>query len=349
MSSINKNKPKGLLREGWDATVEDYAICGSWSYDGKILVVGDAIGGVVAFEGTSGKILWEQKNTHGDGLLSLAMHPNQHIFATGGQDGKLLLWNTKTGLLHKEILLGRGWVDNLSWSSDGQCLAVSIARRVHVYRADGSEIWKSEDHPSTVSAVEWSKNNELATACYGRVTFFDGISGEIHQTFEWKGSLVSMTISPDGDIVACGSQDNSVHFWRRSTGEDSMMAGYPGKPSALAFDAEGKFLATGGRSSVTVWNFQGEGPEGTAPEELEIHIQPITTLSFAHHGTRLASGARDGAVIVWSLDNTGNGDIIGAALVEEVISKLLWRPDGRALASLDAHGGVTVWRTGNES
>ena len=346
MSRIDKNKPKGLLREGWYATVEDYAICGCWSNDGKILVVGDAIGGLCAFEGTSGILLWEQKNTH-DGLLSMAIHPQQNILATGGQDGKLLFWNVKDGLLSQEIHLGKGWVENVSWSSDGQYLAVSIARRIHVLRVDGSELWKSADHPSTVSAIAWSNNNELATACYGQVAFFDGSSGEISQTFEWKGSLVSMAISPDGNVVACGSQDNSVHFWRRSTGEDSMMSGYPGKPSALAFDAEGKFLATGGSPSVTVWNFQGDGPEGTTPGKLEIHIQPITTLSFAPQGARLASGARDGAVIVWSLDNTGNGNINGAALVEEVISDLLWRPDGRALASLDAHGGVTVWRVGN--
>ena len=348
MSNLNKNKPKGILREGWYSTVEDYAICGSWNNDGKILVVGDAIGGIYAFEGTSGKLIWEQKQTHGDGLLSLAMHPHQNIFATCGQDGKLLLWNAQNGQLNQEINLGRGWSDNVSWSRDGKWLAVSIARRVHVYRLDGTEAWQSIDQPSTISAIAWSRNNELATACYGRVSFFDGESGEVQQKFEWKGSLVSMAISPDGDVVACGSQDNSVHFWRRSTGEDSMMSGYPGKPAALAFDEKGKFLATGGSSSVTVWNFQGDGPEGTAPGNLEIHIQPITTLSFAHRGVRLASGARDGAVIVWSLDNNGNGDIIGASLVEEVISDLLWRPDGRALASLDAHGGVTVWRIGNE-
>ena len=55
-----------------------------------------------------------------------------------------------------------------------------------------------------------------------------------------------MVLSPDGGIVACGSQDNSVHFWRRSTGQDSEMFGYPGKPSALAFDDTGTLLATGG-------------------------------------------------------------------------------------------------------
>ena len=77
---------------------------------------------------------------------------------------------------------------------------------------------------------------------------------------------------------------------------------------------------------------------------MEFHVQPITTLSFAHNGRRLASGARDGAVIVWSLQSNGEGGIVGAALVKEVVSKLLWRPDGRGIAALDARGGVTTWR-----
>ena len=62
-------------------------------------------------------------------------------------------------------------------------------------------------------------------------------------------------LRPDGDIVACGSQDNTVHFWRRSSGKDSMMSGYAGKPSALALSASGILLATGGGQDVTVWSF----------------------------------------------------------------------------------------------
>jgi len=32
--------------------------------------------------------------------------------------------------------------------------------------------------------------------------------------------------------------------------------------------------------------------------------------------------------------------------VADVVADLLWRPDGRALAALDAQGGVTAWRVG---
>jgi len=156
-----------------------------------------------------------------------------------------------------------------------------------------------------------------------------------------------MVLSSDGDIVACGSQDNSVHFWRRSTEQDSMMSGYPSKPSALAFDDTDTLLATGGGEAVTVWSFQGRGPEGTRPGVLELHDQPVTTLAFARRGMRLASGARDGGVVVWSLRRDGQGDPTGVALVADVVGGLYWRPDGRALAALDAQGGVTVWRVSN--
>lgn len=155
-----------------------------------------------------------------------------------------------------------------------------------------------------------------------------------------------MVLSPDGDIVACGSKDNSVHFWGRSTEQDSMMSGYPGKPSALAFDDTGTLLATGGGEAITVWSFQGNGPEGTRPGVLELHVQAVTTLAFARGGRRLASGARDGAVVVWSLGRNGQGDPVGAAPVADVVGAVYWRPDGRALAALDARGGATAWQVG---
>ena len=153
-------------------------------------------------------------------------------------------------------------------------------------------------------------------------------------------------LPPDGDIVACGSQDNSVHFWRRSTFKDSMMSGYPYKPSALAFDQSGVFLATGGSDAVTVWNFEGNGPEGTTPGILEFHSQPISKLTFSSRGEKLASTARDGTVVVWDLNKDGSGEPVGIAKSHDVVGQLAWRPDGRAIAALGSEGHVTVWKVG---
>ena len=125
-----------------------------------------------------------------------------------------------------------------------------------------------------------------------------------------------------------------------------MMAGYPGKPSAIAFDDTGTFLATGGGDAATVWCFRGAGPEGTRPGVLKFHTESITSLTFSAHKQRLASGSRDGSVAIWDLNKTGNGRAVGAARLNALVSGLIWKPNGLALAALDAQGGVNVWRVG---
>ena len=341
---MSVGRPRGVLRPGWSAEVGEYAIAGGWTQRGAALVVGDAGGGVYAFDGRTGQILWAQRRVHGDGLLAVAMHPKRPAFATAGQDGRVLVWSAAEGRVDREIDVGADWVENVAWSADGQFLAASCSRQIRIFDADGIEVWRSADHPSTVSAIAWSGAKELASACYGRVAFFEASTGKLRQKLEWQGSLVSMVLSPDGDIVACGSQDNSVHFWRRSTGQDSMMSGYPGKPSALAFDHSGTLLATGGGAEITVWSFRGHGPEGTRPGVLDLHVQPVSTLVFAQRGMRLASGDRAGGVVVWSLRSDGQGEPIGASSLDDVAGSLYWRPDGRALAALDGLGRVTAWR-----
>ncbi len=344
MPGLSLDGPKGVLRSGWSALVGDYAIACGWALSGSLLMVCDAAGGVYAFEGTSGVVRWRRPRVHEGGALAMSVHPKGDLVATAGQDGRVLLWSAEEGEVRRTIVVGSSWVENLAWSTDGQRLAVTMSRRVYVYDTEGRELWQSEDHPSTVSAITWAQSKELASACYGRVSFFDATSGAIRQKLEWKGSLVSMVLSSDGDVVACGSQDNSVHFWRRSTGQDSQMHGYPGKPSALAFDASGTLLATSGGPTVTVWSFEGNGPEGTRPGVLELHVESLTSLAFAGAGRRLASGARDGSVAIWSLQSNGHGQPVGAAVLEGAVAGFAWRPDDRGLAAIDADGCVTVWR-----
>ena len=347
MSELSVGDSIGVLRRGWSAGVDDYAIAGGWTSDGAALIVADASGGLYSFDGKSGEEAWSKQKTHDGGVLGVAIRPDGKTFATAGQDGRVVVWESAEGEVERVLEVGKGWIDNVAWSPDGQFLAATSSRHVIVYRADGQEVWRSDDHPSTVSAIRWSGAGELATACYGRVAFFGAAAGELRQEFKWQGSLVSMALSPDGDVVACGSQDNSVHFWRRSTGKDSMMAGYPAKPSALSFDDSGKLLATGGGDTVIVWPFEGDGPEGKKPGYLEVHDQLVTTVAWACRGRCLASGGRDCTVAVWSIKSDGQGEPIGGALLADVVSDLYWRPDGRALAALDGQGGVTAWRVGN--
>ena len=55
MSETMTKDPKGILKKGWSATVDDYAITGEWACRGDIFVVGDAAGGVFGLNGKSGR------------------------------------------------------------------------------------------------------------------------------------------------------------------------------------------------------------------------------------------------------------------------------------------------------
>ena len=334
----------GSLRTGWSAILDDCALSGGWTSEGNEFAVVDAAGGMSVFDGKRGDLIWAKKNVHDGGALATSVHPSKSKFATTGQDGRLIIWNLLEPDTEKVIDIGTGWAENVSWSPDGSLIATSLSKTVYVYSASGEEVWRTSDHQSTVSTIAWTNKGELATACYGQVQFLDGVSGNLIQKLEWKGSLVSIALSNDSDVVACGSQDNSVHFWRRSSGKDSKMSGYPFKPSALSFNKKGTLLATGGSEAATVWNFEGDGPEGTSPLELDYHADAITSLLFSNHSNRLLSGCRNGTVVLWEINPNNTQAKLGVGQVADTVAELYWRPDDRAVAALDRQGGVTVWR-----
>ena len=73
----------GVLRQNWSAAVGDYAIAGGWTLRGEALVVGDAAGGVYAFDGKSGTTIWTQRGVHEGGVLAVAIHPNRPVVRYG--------------------------------------------------------------------------------------------------------------------------------------------------------------------------------------------------------------------------------------------------------------------------
>ncbi len=58
MPDIEPFSPRGMFHEGWTAEVSDYAIACGWALKGKQFIVGDVAGGIFAFEGDTGKIIF---------------------------------------------------------------------------------------------------------------------------------------------------------------------------------------------------------------------------------------------------------------------------------------------------
>lgn len=337
-----RERSGGILAEGFRRELGEYARALAFGADGERIFVADAAGDVYAFDAKTGALAFRD-TYHEGGVLSLAAQPGGGLLATAGEDGHALLLDGSTGEVQRRIAFEGPWVEHIAWSKTGDRFAAAAGRTVSIFDANGEALATSSAHPSTVSAIAWSDASELVTACYGRVSFWDASTGKCRSALEWQGSLVSMVLSPDGEIVACGSQDDTVHFWRRSSGEDSEMRGYSTKPSALAFDATSTFLATSGGEACTVWSFADGGPEGTEPLELEMHAMPVSALAFSHRSSILVSGAKDGGVVVWDVSR-GQGDPIGVGLASGPVESVAFRPDDRGLAAIDAEGVLTTWR-----
>lgn len=333
--------PAPRLASRWRAQVDDYATDADASPAGA--AVGAASGRLVVFDPESGAVRWARE-AHAGGVLALAWRPGGALLASAGQDGKARLWGADGEPL-AELAGAAAWVERLAWSPDGAHLAIASGKEVLLARANGAAVARLGPHPSAVTGLAWNRRGErVAASHYGGVTIWTARTGKPVRSLSWKGSMISLAWSPDGQIVACGEQDASVHFWRLASGEDSRMAGYAAKVKSLAWDAQSSRLATAGEREVIVWDFRGAGPEGSQPLQLVGHRDLVGAVAFAPRGLRLASGAADGSVAVWDLAEL-ESPIVGVGAHDGAITRLAWTASGELLGT-DAGGGVALWAAG---
>jgi WD40 repeat protein len=319
----------------------DYVTALDVARDGSMCVVGLGDGRVLGIELDTGRVVFAVI-AHAGGVLGVGIAPDGQLVATCGQDAAAKLWS-KGGALQRELPGGGPWVDHVAWAPAGGRLATASGRSVRVWTPQGEPLVECEPLASSVTGLTWRLDGTgLAASCYGGVHIFPFVPGAKTRHLVWKGSLISLAWSPDAKIIACGSQDSSVHFWRLSSGQDSEMSGYRFKPKALAWDSESKLLATSGDAAITVWEFRGKGPEGTRPIELRGHGSVCTRLAFGPRSCLLASGSQDGSVLLWE-PRRGNRPRRFAFLEEEVTG-LAWDFKQNTLVGGDASGTVCAWQ-----
>ncbi len=339
MPAVVQERPSSL-RPAWSAAVGDYAIGVDLGPDGGC-AVGAGGGDVMVFDEASGRLRWHAR-AHEGGLLALAWNPAAAVLATAGQDGFARLWDGVSGRRLCELPGAGPWVEQLAWSPDGARLATAAGKTVRVWTRNGQPERETDAHASTVTGLAWSRSGQrLATACYGGAQVWDAATGKLNQQLEWKGSLISLAWSPDGSVIAGGCQDCSVHFWRLPAGKSAQMTGFPSKPRAISWERGGKLLATSGAATATVWPFSGKGPEGRAPIELAGHEETISALAFSPSGPALASGAQDGAVMLW--EPRRQKTPYAQASLGAPVTAIAWSPSGTRLAGADSAGHVMMW------
>ncbi len=339
--TLDALRGKTALAQRWKCDAGDYVAALGISKDGRLAIAGAGDGQVLGIELETGCERFRHL-AHEGGVFGVSLSHDGTQFATCGQEPNAKLWSANGDLLRELPGGGAQWVEHVSWAPSGGRIATAAGRKVRVWTSSDELPLEIEPLPSTVSDLAWrADGTALAATCYGGVYIWPFVSGAKARRLEWKGSLISLAWSPDAKVIACGSQDNSVHFWRLASGNDSQMSGYLSKPKALAWDSESKLLATAGDSHVTVWDFRGKGPEGTRPIHLEGHKKICTRLAFSPRKGVLASGSLDPTVLLWE-PRRGTQPTRYAHLKDEVTA-LAWHPEHLGLLGGDASGHLCFW------
>jgi WD40 repeat protein len=196
------------------------------------------------------------------GVTCVAFSPNGATLAAGQDDGKITLWDAKTGRKRSTLAGHKDFVVALAFASDGVTLASSGG-------GHQTRIW---DVPA------------------GRERF--AITSRMN-------TYVALAFSPDGRLLVLGDQvTRVVRLWDMETRSEVAMLECPsGAVVGVSINSDGTTLAAadyGG--SVTLWDL------ATLRMHAErLKHAGVRSLAFAPDDRVLATGGFDGTINLWTL------------------------------------------------
>lgn len=273
--------------------------------------------------------------THDGVILSAALHPDGKRLVTGGDDGRLKAVAPDGSV--ETLAELRKWIDHLAASAASGVIVAGVGKEAIVFKSD------RETHrflyPSTIGGLALdAKGRRLAVSHYGGATIRLVLAADDKgNALSWAGSHLALTISPEGDYVITGMQENALHGWRLPDKTDLRMDGYPSKTKSFSWDKRGRWLATSGANAAIVWPFVGKlGPQGKPPMQPGERDAVVSAVAFHPTDEVLAIGYSDGAALVVRLT-----DQMGMELDEPgegAVSAMAWSPDGKHIALADEAG-----------
>src|SRR5262245_25196381 len=263
---------------------------------------------------------------HGGGILAAVADGDRII--TAGDDGKVVATSAKGETQTLVTDPKRRWIDRVAIGPDGP-IAWSVAKTAYVQHK-GKE--KTLELASSVGGLCFAPRGvRVAIAHYNGVTLWFPNADAAPENFEWKGSHLDVTFSPDGKFLVTAMQEPTLHGWRLADRKDMRMSGYAAKVRSLSWSHDGKWLATAGADQLVLWPFQGkDGPLGKTPKLLAPYEHPVVVVACHPGQDIVAAGYQDGMVLLVRVED--GAEILARRPGDAPVTALAWSANGTLLA-----------------
>ncbi len=227
----------------------------------------------------------------------------------GGQSGRVVAWDVKTGKRVFEVGKEYDSVLAADLSPDHSMVALGgPARVVRVYNtADGELKYELRKHTEWITAVEFSPDGVLLASGdrnNGLVAWEAATGREFYDLRGHTGAITDLSWRPDSNILASASEDGGARFWEMENGTQVKAWGpNPGGVTSIRFNKDGRITTTGRDHVARLWGADGSGILGLEPLP-----DLATRAALTADGTTLVSADWSGQV---RLNAANDGHLLG--------------------------------------